>query len=748
MSALLDTIRDAFAPLGFDESATAGAARSLVTWLERPEFASYRPQLQRQLERGHHAALFDAFWQTMPFGTGGRRGPVGVGPNRFNFHTLLTSVQGHAETLRESSPDDDVLVVVAYDCRVFRDQRRVYDPSLSNPLLDVTSADFARRAACVYAANGLSVRMVDPSGDVYMTTPELSYAIRQHQAHGGLNVSASHNPPDDNGGKFYNHHGGQDIPPTDEVLAQRVEGITTVRELPFEEALSSGAVQLLGPEENARYLDLNRRLSMAPEARGGRLVYTPLSGTGGATVGRLLRSEGFDVVGVPEQDEPDGDFGAVRFAAPNPELPSCYDLAEGVGDACGADMLLATDPDADRIGVEVRRPDGSWRFVSGDETLMLVLHFLLERHRARGTLPKNGFVLTTMVTTSRLTTIAEAFGCQVVDNLLVGLKWQAEILHQLDVQGRWGELSCSAESFVMGGEESHGFMLTHEIHDKDAAPPALLLAEYNATLVAEGRCLSDELDRLYATYGYMAKVLFTTVMTGASGRARMGAIQTSLRERPPEQVGGLDVVNFSDLADETCWLGPLRSGTDGAARNVLTLTLQGGARVTVRPSGTEPKTKLYVEVPGLTPDAPMEEPALNRERERCESLAQRLGRDFERLMLERVDIHLAPAAAELSGMVGIEHKQHFGDVFLPALLARLRAGPGAVADGGTTADGRAMADMDAQADPPELAEFVDESLRSYGREPRVLVAAGVASWLSRTELPDQAREQVARLFAL
>ena len=741
----IQDVIDVFAPLGFDEQATAAAARALVAWLERPEFASYRPQLQRLLERERHAELFDAFWQTMPFGTGGRRGPVGVGPNRFNFHNLLTSVQGHAETLCETYPDEDVLVVVAYDCRVFRDQRGVYDSGLSNPLLDVSSADFARRAAGVYAGNGLSVRMVDPSGSSYMTTPELSYAIRQHQAHGGLNVSASHNHPDDNGGKFYNRHGGQDIPPQDELLAQRVEGITTVRELPFEEALASGAVQLLGPDENERYLDLNRRLSMAPEARGGRLVYTALSGTGGATVGRLLRSEGFDVVGVPEQDEPDGGFGTVRFLAPNPELPSCYDLAERVGDAFGADMLLATDPDADRIGVEVRRPDGSWRFVTGDETLMLVLHFLLERHRSRGTLPKDGFVLTTMVTTSRLTTIAEAFGCQVVDNLLVGLKWQAEILDQLEVHGRWGELTCSPESFVMGGEESHGFMLTHELHDKDAAPAALMLAEYNATLVADGRCLSDELDRLYATYGYMAKVLFTTVMTGASGRARMVAIQTSLRERPPEQVADLDVVEFSDLADESCWLGPLKSGTDAAARNVLTMTLRGGARVTVRPSGTEPKTKLYVEVPGLIPDSPMDEAALGRERERCESLARRLGRDFERLMLERVGIHLSPAATELSGMVGIEHKQHFGDVFLPALEERLR-GPQGLPDG--TANPGETAGASGERELNDLAEFVDIQLQDYGREPRVLVSAGVACWLSQTELASGARAQVVGLFDL
>jgi phosphoglucomutase len=727
LTAHLATIRKAFMTLGFDQELSSGAAQTLLQWLEQPRFESYRPQLQSLLDSGRYAALFDAFWQTIPFGTGGRRGPVGVGPNRFNFHTLLTSVQGHAEMLRESFPDEDLLVIVAFDCRVFRDQRGHYDGSLRNPLLGVTSAEFARRAAGVYAGNGLSVAMVDPARPAYMTTPELSYAIRDQRAHGGLNVSASHNHPDDNGGKFYNSHGGQDTPPTDEQLAQRVEGITEVRELLFDEAVAAKKIQFLGQDQSERYLALNRGLSLAPEARSGRIVYTPLSGTGGGTVGRLLRDEGFDVVGVPEQDAADGGFETVRFLAPNPELPSCYDMAERVGDECAADMLLATDPDADRIGVELRRPDGRWRFVTGDETLLLVLHFVLERRRSLGTLPDDAFVLTTLVSTSRLTTIAQAFGCAIIDNLLVGLKWQAEILEQLQQEGHWGELHCSPESFVMGGEESHGFMLTHEIHDKDAAPAALLLAEYNATVVAAGSCLSDELDRLYATYGYMANRLFTTVMAGAAGRERMVAIQTSLRKRPPQSVADLEVLSFVDLADESCWLGPLRSGTHASARNVLTMTLQGGARVTVRPSGTEPKTKLYIEVPGVTSESTLSAVALAEDRARCDALAERLGKDFERLMLERVGIALHDSATELSGMVGIEDKQHFGETFLPALAERLNGNHG---------------------DAAALSEFVDESLHGYGREPRVLVAAGVAHWLESATVEGHARAQLEEVFNL
>jgi len=724
VTAPLQAAREAFARMDFEPAARARALATLQPWLGDEAFAAYRPQLESLIRRGRFEALFDAFWQTIPFGTGGRRGAVGIGPNRFNSWTLLTSVQGHAETLKESYPGEQVSVVVAYDVRVYQDLRRVYDGQLPNPLLGKSSADFAAEAAGVYAANGIRVLMLDPQGGDYMSTPELSLAIRRNHAHGGLNVSASHNHPDDNGGKFYNRHGGQDVPPHDEILARRVEGITLVHRIPFEEGVRDGSIRLLGPEENAYYLQVNRGLSLAPGKRQGRIVYTPLHGTGSCTVGRLLRAEGFDVRAVPAQEPFDGSFPAVKFLAPNPENTSCYDLAERIADECDAQMILATDPDADRIGLEVRRPDGGWQFVTGNEILFLVTRFLLDRRRALGRLPADAFVLKTLVTSNLVTTIARSYGCKVVPDLLVGFKYMAEVLAALEEHGQWQQLRARPEGFIVGAEESHGLLCTPLIRDKDAGGAALALAELNALAVASGRTLHDELNALYCRFGYVSNKLFTTVMTGATGLDRIRAVQASLRADPPNHVAGRSVLSFEDMADEQGRLGPITSGTDAASRNVLVLRLSGDALVTIRPSGTEPKNKIYVEVPGTTPTSDLTLEQLAAERRRCDAEADELGRAFERLMLARVGIELQPWASRLSGLLGLDEKVHFGKTFVPALAA-------AAVDPGV-----------------DLGAFVDQALGSYGKDPRELVAGGVAAWLEQAGLPASAASRVRAVFGL
>ena len=566
--------------------------------------------------------------------------------------------------------------------------------------------------------------MLDPQGGEYMSTPELSLAIRRNEVHGGLNVSASHNHPDDNGGKFYNRHGGQDVPPHDEALARRVEGITAIQSIPFAEAVGDGLVQLIGPEENEHYLQVNRRLALAPDRRGGRIVFTPLHGTGACTVGRVLRAEGFDVRSVPSQEAFDGGFPAVKFRAPNPEVPACFEQAEEVGDACDADMILATDPDADRIGLEIRNADGSWRFVTGNEIIFLVARFVLDRRRELGQLPADAFVLKTLVTSNLLTTIARSYGCRVVPDLLVGFKYMADLLAALEDRGRWKDLTARPDSFVMGVEESHGLLLSPLVRDKDAAGAALALAELNAALVADGRTLLQELDDLYRRFGYVSNKLFTTVMTGATGLDRIRAIQASLRADPPTKVAGRAVVAFEDMADEEGPMGPIVSGTDAASRNVLVMTLEGDARLIIRPSGTEPKNKIYVEVPGRTPTADLTTEELAAERARCEADADELGREFERLMLSRVGIELTAAACRVSNLLGLDQKVHFGTVFLPAL------------------------DEAAQDGAVDLAAFVDEQLSTYGQDPKELVAGGVEAHLAESALPAEAEARVREVFGL
>ncbi|HZL99056.1 MAG TPA: phospho-sugar mutase [Planctomycetota bacterium] len=728
---LLEQARAGLAGLPVEEPARARALAALAPWLAEERFAACRGQLESLIRRGRFELLFDCFWQTIPFGTGGRRGAVGLGTNRFNPWTLGTSVQGHAEILRETYPGEEVSVVIAWDVRVFRDVRGVYDASLPNPLLGLRSADFAMQAAGVYAANGVRVSMLDPRKPNYMSTPELSLAIRRLAAHGGLNVSASHNHPDDNGGKFYNRAGGQDVPPDDEILARRVEGIGAVRTLEWETALREGWIRLLGESENKHYLDVNRRLALAPGQRGGVIVYTPLNGTGSCTVGRLLAAEGFDVREVPSQSAFDGGFPQVKFLAPNPEVPSCFEEAEQVADAAGADLILATDPDADRIGLEVAAPGGGWRFVTGNEILYLIARFVLDKRRELGRLPPDAFVLTTQVTSSLVTTIARSYGCAVISRLLVGFKYMADVLAQLERTGAWEELRARPESFVLGAEESHGVLLTPAIRDKDAAGGALALAELNAVCRARGRTLHDELDAIYKRFGYVSCRLVNTVMSGSAGLARIRAIQQSLREDPPASVAGRAVSQFEDLADERCWLGPIKSGTDAAARNVLVFGLADGSRVVIRPSGTEPKNKIYIEVPGTTPDRDLTDAELAAERSRCDAAAAELGRAFERLMLARVGLEVPDHALAVSGLVGLDHKLHFANVFLPELARRASAG----------GDRAGMA-------AAGLATWIDRSLSPYGRDPRDLVAAGVAAWIATAGLSPTAERVVREAFRI
>jgi phosphoglucomutase/phosphomannomutase len=720
---LLQLTQRGFAALDIAEDVRERALASLRPWLTEARFAAYQAQLARLVRAGRFEALLDMFWQVIPFGTGGRRGPVGIGSNRFNHWTLCTSVQGHAEILKETYPDEEVSVVVAWDVRVFRDVRGVYDASLPNPLMDMRSADFAKQAAGVYAANGVRVHMLDPDLENYMSTPELSLAIRRLGAHGGLNISASHNHPDDNGGKFYNRHGGQDVPPDDEILARRVEGIRSIRSLDWEQARADGWVSLLGKEENQHYLNVNRRLSLCPEQRGGRIVYTPLNGTGSCTVGRLLAAEGFDVRDVPSQSAFDGGFPQVKFLAPNPEVPACFEQAEQVADACEADLILATDPDADRIGLELRRPDGGWRFVTGNEILFLVARFALERRRDLGRLPDDAFVLTTLVTSTLVSTIARSYGCSVESRLMVGFKYMAEVLAALEQHGRWGDLVARPESFVLGAEESHGLLLTPAIRDKDAGGAALALAELNAALKADGRTMLSELDAIYSRFGYVSNKLVNTVMTGSTGLSRIRAIQASLREDPPAEVGGVRVAEFEDMADERSWLGPIKSGTDAASRNVLVFRLEDGARAIIRPSGTEPKNKIYIEVPGVTPSSDLSAGELAAERDRCDARAIDLGRAFERLMLARVGIELPDHALAVSPLVGLEQKRHFADEFLPELERRASAGEA-------------------------LGPFVDRGLAAYGKDPRELVASGVAVWLAHRPLADGPARAIREAFGL
>ncbi len=717
------TCERGFASLPVADEDRARALANLAGWLSGAAFCDYLPQLGWMIEQRRFDDLLDSFFRVLPFGTGGRRGPVGIGTNRFNPFTLASSVQGHAEFLRRHEPGDSPSVVVVYDVRAFHDLRKVYQPDLPNPVAGVSSRDFARIAAEVYAAMG--VRVFFPERG-YLSTPELSFAIRRLGATAGLNISASHNHPDDNGGKFYNRHGAQHVPPRDEELAELVDAVREIRRMPFAEARAAGWIAPIPAEQHKAYVDLNVAQSLAPRARRAHVVFTPLSGTGGNTVGAVLVAAGFRVEEVPEEAEPDGAFPAVPFRAPNPEVRESMERAMRAAQACGADLVMACDPDADRIGLCARAGDGGYRFFYGNEIAALVAHYKLEKLAALGRLPRRPLLLKTEVTTELLAAIARKFGAVLVGDLLVGFKYHGNVLERIERGDYPGGFAL--EDFVAGVEESHGVLVTPEIRDKDAAGAALLLAELASELALRGSTLVEYLDRIYLELGYFANRLTSTVMTGAMGLANIRRIQAALRETPPAALAGLRVVEAIDHLDPSGPLGPIVSQTDAASRDVLVFRLEGGARAILRPSGTEPKNKAYVEVPLPPLGVDAGAAALERQREEGDRRTLEIADSLSQQMLRVIGVDLPRYALRVSGLVSLDKRIDFAHRFVPALVARARANPPAA----------------------DLSTWIDTELESYGKDARGLTADALRAFLAQeraaARTPGSALDAIERAF--
>jgi phosphoglucomutase/phosphomannomutase len=652
------------AAAGFDGIAAEAALKEqalayLKLWLTEPEFAAYRPQLEWLVHTEQWAGLLDRFYQILPFGTGGRRGPVGVGPNRMNLWTLGASVQGHCEYLKERFPGVEPLhVVIAYDVRQFEDRRHQYNPNLPNPVLHLSSRDMAQYAAGVYADNDIVAHILPGDRSHFLATPELSFTIRYLRAHGGLNISASHNPPDDNGGKFYDERGGQPVPPDDQIMADLVDQVRVIRSLPWADALRAGGIELLDEVPHRAYIELCRKQSLVGPPKKGedfKVVFTPLHGVGASTAMEILVEQGFRVIPVAEQVMPDGQFPNVT-KTPNPEVPESMDRAAATAARQQADLVLATDPDADRLGAMVPAGLGAqspvlshdvdasgWRFVTGNELAALLTHFKLSQLQQQGRLPPSPIVVTTEVTTNQVTRIARHFGCQVIDDLLVGFKYVADVLAQLEQSGAYEDVRGTPEDFVIATEESHGVLVTPQIRDKDAGGAALLMAELALDQKRRGQTVIDYLDRLAREFGYFRNEGVPVYMSGVQGKQQMAEMLDRLRAMPPEELGGLRVTSVEDLRDVHGRLGPIKGATDYAARNVLVFRCGERAQVALRPSGTEPKAKTYVEVcsapcPPGTPDE-----AWRQTCREVDELLQRVSADFVRQSLHLIG--LEPSAA-------------------------------------------------------------------------------------------------------
>lgn len=725
------------AALDLPEEIKRTAAANLGEWLAHDKFqglhdpSSYERILAWMVEAERFDLLVDSFYQTIPFGTGGRRGPVGIGPNRINPYTIAASVQGHAEYLRKRNPQaNELAVVVAYDVRGFHNLRGAYPAGLPNPLLGLTSRDLAHTAASVYAAAGIAVYTLPPDSGEYISTPELSFLIRRLGAHGGVNVSASHNHPDDNGSKFYNSHGGQEIPPDDETLAAIVERAGTIRTMSFRGAMRAGLVRPVPPEARTAFLDVNLGLRLRRKAGPGRFVFTSLHGAGIHTVGRCLEKMGYardqQLFYVEQQCEFRSDFKHVTFRSPNPEVPES--LGQGIQRArqTGADLLLATDPDADRLG-GASRNGSDYPILTGNEFAAVLTRYRLESLEKAGKLPGRPLAIKTEVTTDLVRKLVESKGGIVIGDLLVGFKYIAAVLESLRRTGRYRNIAAKLDDFVVAAEESHGFMLTPEVRDKDAAGAAVVLAELASELREEGRTVYDYLGETYKRFGYHSNTVRSTVMQGAAGSANIRRIQQLLRERPPDSIGGRRVLETNDYWDEARF-GPFVSNTDRSARNLISYTVEGGIKATIRPSGTEPKNKIYLELAS----APLGQAASDQEfeahRQELDREVKEFASRFLGAMLGLIGVSLPAYAFEVSDLVPLQHKIDFCERFLPAF------------------ERRAEDALAGRADEAAVGAWVEETLRPYGPDARALVRRAFAAYAEATPHSNRLEAQ-RRIFS-
>lgn len=584
MQSLINKAREGFATLNINDSYINQALSFLEDWLTKDEFREYVPQIEYLIENNHWNYLLDSFYQVIPFGTGGRRGEVGVGPNRINPWTIQASAQGHSQYLLKKYGEDakNRGIVFAYDVRVFLGNKFLSN-GLPNPVKDLTSKDLAVFAAKVYAANGIKVNIFD---DV-RTTPELSFAIRHLNAIAGDMFSASHNPPDHNGKKVYDEFGGQLIPPEDEELVTEVtKGVDKIKEISYEDAVSQGLISEIGSLVDEAYIDAATSISLSKE-RKLKIVYTPLHGCGMTSVYRALKKIGFEILEDPKTSNPSGKFENVTFNIPNPEVIQSFDTTLKFAKEMEADIILNSDPDADRIGLMVKHKN-EWVFVNGNEIASILAQYVIEKKKAR--FKGNETIIKTTVTTNLLKRICEKNGVNIIGELLIGFKYIGDAMNAMEKDG-------IIDGFLLGCEESHGYLTGKYARDKDAVTAAVWLSELGAELKRDDRTIIDYLSQIYSSYGYFNNYLTEVRLLGASGKEKIDLIQNSLREETPEFFGKFKVKEFNDCLQ----MKPIVSETDRSAKDVLIFDLEApegieSIKVTVRPSGTEPKIKMYFEI--------------------------------------------------------------------------------------------------------------------------------------------------------
>ncbi|MGD1971173.1 MAG: phospho-sugar mutase, partial [Desulfobacterales bacterium] len=609
---LLTKAKDGFSTLDVSKKYVDAALKWLEVWLSDPMFSEYVHQIQYLIENKRWNFLLDAFYQVIPFGTGGRRGLVGIGPNRINTWTIQASAQGHSQYLMKMFGDEAKQrgVVLTYDVRKYV-QKGIYDDSAPNPVTDLDGRQLAIAAAEVYAANQIKVYMYDGT----RSTPQLSFTIRHLNAASGDMFSASHNLPTDNGKKVYDQYGGQLIPPDDQNLVDEVtQNVKKIKTLSFDHAKKQGLIEIVGEEIDEAYYSAVCPVSLSKE-RNLKMVYSPLHGTGLTSVYPILKKLGFDVTLDPATSNLSGAFENVTFNIPNPEVVESFDHSLPFAKEMDADILLSTDPDADRIGVMLKH-NGDWRFLSGNEIGVILSQYAISKIKAQGRLNPDNVIIKTDVTTSLIQKIATDNGIRCIGDLLVGFKYIGDLMNKIEADNQ-------IDKFIMGTEESHGYLTGNYARDKDAACAAIWLGEHAAELKNNNKTLLDDLDDIYARYGYCHNYLTEIRLLGAKGMEQILMIMNHLRETRIDAFGDFSVQQKIDRRDGEPQ--PHLSPTDTSARNMLVYHMDNtpdttSLRVTVRPSGTEPKIKMYFEVFGK----PFKKENIEPEKEKMIKLRERL----------------------------------------------------------------------------------------------------------------------------
>ena len=540
-------------------------------WLHSPALS--QPEKDELAALSHNAGeIEDRFFSLLQFGTAGLRGVMGVGLRRMNVHVIRHATQAFANVILAEGKDFAAQgVAICYDCRVH-------------------SQEFAQAAAGVMAANGIPVRLFE----AMRPTPELSFAVREYGCAAGLNVTASHNPPEYNGYKVYWSDGAQLPPQHAAAIAAQMEQLDVfddIQSLDYETALDKGRITLMGKETDDKFLahvlaQINDKASVAKVADTFTMVYTPFHGTGYQQIPYVLGELGIRHLHcVPEQMVIDGTFPTVK--SPNPETPESFALALDLAKKVNADLILGSDPDADRVAIQVRDKTGQYVQISGNQTGVLLLDYLIGAKKRAGTLPADAVALKSLVTTDMARVVAEANGVKSY-NTFTGFKFMAEKKNQLEAAGQ-GHV-------IFSYEESIGYMIGDYVRDKDAVTASLLLTEMTAWYAAQGMTLLDALDALYAKYGYYGEKTLNLVMPGLEGMALMANLMAKLRQTPPAEIAGTTVLRQKDYQD-----GTERDTASGAVSpmalvgsNVLAYDLADETTIVVRPSGTEPKIKVYV----------------------------------------------------------------------------------------------------------------------------------------------------------